>query len=146
MVRASRVLPAAARRVYDVLADYRLGHRLILPARVFQDVEVVRGGRGAGTLLRFGMRSFGNVKRFRVEIEEPEPGRVLSERDLDGNGAVTTFTVDPAEGDHSAVTIETRWTPMGAGALVERLLAPAFLRRVYAEELANLEKVATGAL
>lgn len=145
-VRVGRPVPAPAHRVYDILADYAVGHRLILPAGVFRDVHVVRGGRGEGTVLRFAMKTFGSLKRFGVEVHEPEPGRVLSERDLDGNGAVTTFTVGPAADGRAAVTIETRWTPVGLRALVERLVAPLLLRRLYAEQLLNLEKVAKGAL
>ena len=78
--------------------------------------------------------------------DEPEPGRVLRERVLDDKGIVTLFTVDVVGDDVSDVTIETTWTPRGLGAFFERLAAPPFLRSVYAEELGNLEKVATGAL
>lgn len=145
-VSASRVVPAPAERVYDIIADYRTGHPQILPARIFRDVCVESGGRGEGTIVRFGMRVFGAVKRFRAAVAEPEPGRVLVERDLNGNGSVTTFTVNPLGNGHSGVTIETAWTPKGPGAFVERLLAPVFLKRLYAEELFNLEKVATGEL
>lgn len=144
-VRATRTVAAPADRVYDILADYRNGHPQILPARVFRDMRVERGGRGDGTVIRVGMKSFGVLRQFRAHISEPEPGKVLVERELEGNGVVTTFTVRPEHADRTAVTIETSWTPSGY-AFMERLLARPFLKRLYAEELFNLEKVATGAL
>lgn len=153
-ISVTRRLHAPADRVYDVLADYELGHRLILPARVFTDLQVERGGRGEGTVIHFGMKAFGKVNRARALVSEPEPGRVLVERALNGkgfdaveeDGVVTTFVVDPVEETRADVTIDTRWTPKGAGAWFERLVAPLFLKRLYVEELGNLEKVATDTL
>ena len=49
-ITASARIPAAPKRVYDILADYREGHRCILPKR-FSDVTVERGGFGAGTII-----------------------------------------------------------------------------------------------
>lgn len=145
-VTATRLVPAPAKRVYDILADYRTGHPRILPARFFRDVCVETGGHGEGTIIRFGMTVFGTVKRFRAAVGEPEPGRVLVERDLNGNGAVTTFTVNPVGTSQADVTIETAWTPRGPASFLERILAPLLLRRIYTEELLNLEKVATDQL
>lgn len=71
-------------------------------------------------------------------VSEPEPGRLLAERDLE-TGTVTTFLVEPAgSGQVSRVTIETIWDRSGLAGWVERCLAPTFLERVYAEELSNL--------
>lgn len=145
-VKVTRRVAAPPRKVYDVLADYTLGHRLILPARVFTDLTVESGGRGEGTVINFGMKAFGKVNRARAAITEPEPGRVLVETGVDGSDVVTTFRVEPVAGGHAAVTIDTTWTPQGRGAWFERLAAPPFLKRLYVEELGNLEKVATGAL
>lgn len=145
-VTATRLVPAPAKRVYAILADYHTGHPQILPARIFRDVCVETGGRGEGTVLRFGMKVFGAVKRFRAAVVEPEPGRVLVERDLSGTGSVTTFTVNPVGSAHANVTIETAWTPKGPVPILERVLAPILLKRIYAEELLNLEKVATDRL
>lgn len=145
-IRARRTVCAPADRVYDILADYRVGHPSILPARAFTGLEVEQGGRGDGTVIRVGMKSFGKRTSFRASVSEPQPGRVLVEREIDGAGVVTTFTVHPAGQDGSEVTIETTWTPKGPGAFVERWLAPPFLRSVYKEELHNLEKAASGTL
>jgi hypothetical protein len=141
---ASAVISAPPAVVYGLLADYRSGHPGILPERYFSDLRVEQGGVGAGTVITFTMTLFGSERSFRTEIIEPEPGRVLVERTLGGDGT-TTFTVDPAGDGHSRVTIATEWTSPGLRGWVERWLAPPALRKVYAAELANLSRAAAGA-
>jgi hypothetical protein len=141
-VSASAVVDAPPGVVYSVLADYRTGHPSILPPRTFRDFEVQRGGTGAGTVISFSMRVLGRTRTFRAEVTEPEPGRTLVES-YPGSGEVTTFTVDPAGAGRSSVTITTEWAARGLAGLVQRLLAPPVLRRVYAEELRNLARVAS---
>jgi hypothetical protein len=126
------------------LADYREGHAAILPRRYFTHLLMERGGQGAGTVIRFGMKLGGRVREARAEVSEPEPGRVLAERILDARATVTTFTVDPVGRDRVRVTIMTSWTASGIAAFLERLLAPILLRRVYREQLVNLERLAHG--
>ncbi|HEY8485110.1 MAG TPA: SRPBCC family protein [Longimicrobiales bacterium] len=141
-VSASTHVGAAPGIVYSLLADYRAGHPRILPERFFGPVTVEEGGVGAGTRIRLTVKGFGASRVLRMAIEEPEPGRVLLERDLD-RGLRTIFTVDPHDGG-SRVTIRTSWVPRGLGGLVERLLAPRLLQRVYAEELARLKEIVEG--
>jgi hypothetical protein len=131
---------APAERVYGILADYRNGHPRILPS-VFRNFVVEHGGSGAGTLTRFEVRAFGRTQSFRHEVLEPEPGRVLVERDRDVDSR-TTFTVDPI-GDESMVTIRTeRISQPGFAGRIERFLSTRFLTRVYREELKKLEALA----
>ncbi len=138
-VSSTRRIPAPPAEVYAILADYTEGHPHILPSDYFRNIEVEQGGVGAGTRIRFEMTAFGQVRAMRADIEEPKPGRVLVERDVDGK-VVTTFTVNPArEGRESDVTILTEMkTRSGLLGVVERLAAKAFLQRVYEEELARL--------
>jgi hypothetical protein len=136
--------PGSAPLVYGLLADYRQGHPSILPRRYFTDLTVEQGGQGAGTVIRYGVKLGGRVQQARAKIFEPQPGRVLEERVLDARGTVTTFTVDPLKGGRVRVTIRTSWQASGVAGLFERLLAPGMLRRIYREELANLERVARG--
>ena len=137
-VAVSEEIPAPPGAVYAVLADYRDGHPAILPKRYFPLYVLEEGGVGAGTSIRFRLHLPGVKRTVRALVSEPEPGRRLAERDLD-TGAVTTFLVEPTADDHlSRVTIQTTWDRAGLAGWVERFLAPAFLERVYLEELSNL--------
>jgi len=140
--QSSRTIPAPASTVYSILADYRNGHSRILPQRYFREFVVERGGVGAGTIIRFRMRSFGTLRTFRVEITEPEPGRTLVETDLETR-ITTRFAVHSTAERQAHVIVATEWTSPGMRGWFERLLAPGFLRRVYAETLDNLARLAT---
>ncbi|HEV2130840.1 MAG TPA: SRPBCC family protein [Longimicrobiaceae bacterium] len=140
---ASAAIDASPEVVYAIIADYRQGHPQILPEKYFLGLDVEQGGVGAGTVIRCQMRVLGKTHTFRATVSEPEPGRVLAETIPDERGLVTTFTVEPREGGRrSHVTIATTWTSRGVQAIVERLLAPRLLRRIYAEELQKLARVA----
>lgn len=136
---ALAVSPAAA---YSVIADYRRGHPLIVPEPYFSDLQVQRGGVGAGTEISFRMRTFGVTRTLQASITEPEPGRRLVETYADGSQ--TTFLVEPAAATagQARVTITTEYDRPGVQGWVEARLVPSLLRRVYAAELANLERVA----
>lgn len=89
------------------------------------------------------MRVLGQARTFRAKVSEPEPGWVLAETIPDERGLVTTCTVEPLDdGRRSRAAIATVWTSRGLRAIMERLLAPRMLRRIYAEELQNLARVA----
>jgi hypothetical protein len=78
---------------------------------------------------------------YRMRVTEPSPGSVLVESDLDSS-LVTTFTVTP-QGSGSRVRIETKWQGAGGiGGFFERTFAPGVLRKLYGEELVNLDRYA----
>ena len=55
----------------------------------------------------------------------------------------STFTVEPAGDDsRSSVRITTEREGKGLAGMIERLLVPVFLRKVYREELANPPRIA----
>jgi hypothetical protein len=141
-VSASRRVSAPAARVYDIIADYRVGHPSILP-RSFRNLRVDEGGRGAGTTFQMDVHAFGRKDTMRAAVTEPQPGRVLVERDLD-RPTVTTFTVERGAHDGEAIVTFDTELQSRAGVLgaIERWLSTAFLKRVYREELANLDAVA----
>jgi hypothetical protein len=145
VVSASAVIPARRERVYSLISNYNDGHPRILPKQ-FSSLVVEQGGVGAGTIIRFQMSVFGKKQTYRAAITEPEPGRVLVETDLDGNGAITTFTINPggAPAD-SHVTISTE-LPVRGGFLgkIEKAMITLLLRPMYVKELENLARVATG--
>jgi len=145
IVSASAIVPARRERVYSLIANYNDGHPRILPKQI-SNLTVEQGGVGAGTVIRFQVSILGKKQNFRAAITEPEPGRVLVETDLDTNGAVTTFTVDPGTAPaDSRVTISTE-LPVRAGFLgmLERRFSTLVLRPMYMKELQNLARVATG--
>ena len=139
---AERTVPAPAAAVYALLADYRDGHPRILPP-AFSDLTVLRGGTGAGTVIRFALRLAGRRQEVEARVEEPEPGRVLSEI-YPEKSAVTRFIIDPA-GDQSRVRIETSWEPSrGLAGVIERFLTPRMFRKLYTQELDLIERWAIG--
>jgi hypothetical protein len=140
LVEESRSIPAPSNVLYDIIADYKVGHPSILPPEYFGRLDVLEGGRGAGTRIRFEMKAFRKVNIGEATITEPVPGRELRET-LD-TGIITTFLVEPVSPDDSRVTIRTVYTKPGLRGWLERLFATRFLRTVYATELAQLERVA----
>ncbi|MFZ0735197.1 MAG: SRPBCC family protein [Candidatus Sulfotelmatobacter sp.] len=145
VISASAIIPARRERVYSLIANYNDGHQRILP-RQFTGLTVEQGGVGAGTVIHFQMTLLGKKQSFRAAVTEPEPGRVLVETNLDSNGTVTTFTVNPGSAPaDSQVTISTE-LPVSAGfrGFLERSFSSLLLRPIYVKELQNLARVATG--
>ena len=87
------------------------------------------------------MKAFGRVTVATAEVTEPRPGIELRET-LD-SGIVTTFVVEALGPDRARVTIDTAYEQPGLRGIVEGVLAPRFLRKVYAAELALLAREAT---
>jgi Polyketide cyclase / dehydrase and lipid transport len=140
VVSAERVVGAPADKVYGYVADMRDHHPHFLPP-AFSDFQVEYGGVGAGTTTRFKMKAGGRTREYHMQVAEPEPGRVLTESDMDSS-AVTTFTVSP-RGDESLVQISTAWDgAAGIGGFFERMFAPRVLSGIYADELKRLDAYA----
>lgn len=134
-VEESKHINAAASKIYGVLADYENGHPAILPQKYFKGIDVVEGGTGAGTKMKVHMIVMGSTHTLNFEVTEPQPGKVLMERDID-RGTETSFTVDATEGDAAQVTIATTFQlSKGVAGFFERLFMPSLLRRIYKEEL-----------
>ncbi len=138
VISAERVIDAPANQVYDILADYRGGHREILPPQ-FVDYRVVEGGRGAGTLISFRVRAGGRERAYTMRASEPIRGSVLVESDTNSS-LVTSFSLTPAgDGRRTRVAIRTEWQgAAGVGGFFERAFAPLALRRIYHDELDRL--------
>lgn len=139
-VSEQRTIDAPADVVYGYIADMREHHPNFLPP-AFSEFTVESGGLGAGTVTRFKLNAGGRAREYRMQVAEPEPGRVLTESDTESS-LVTTFTVDPA-GDRSTVRISTTWEGAGGiGGFFERTFAPRVMRRLYADELERLNQYA----
>ena len=138
-ISAESDIAAPAERVYRILSNYRDHHPKILPP-AFSNFTVEQGGIGAGTVMRFDMTTMGRRQSARHRVEEPEPGRVLREIDLDRD-LQTTFTVTP-KGDASQLRIDTVWNEGGPMGPVMKVMAPRLLAPIYRDELRNIDRYA----
>lgn len=130
-------IDAPAPVVYGYLADMRQHHPRFLPP-AFSDFTVESGGAGAGTVIRFTLAAGGRSREYRMLVEEPEPGHLLTESDT-ASSLLTVFTVTGDQAGRSSVRIETSWEgATGIGGFFERLFAPRALRRIYHDELSRL--------
>ena len=140
-VSATGRVRAPARRVYDLIADYRFGHKRIIPPQYFTGLDVEQGGVGAGTVIRVRMRMLGAERTYRATVTEPEPGRVITETDLQ-TGLATSFTVDP-QGASTDVTIATVVPDRpGLRGMIERWAVRRMLPQIFREELQLIAKEA----
>ncbi|GLZ38253.1 SRPBCC family protein [Actinokineospora sp. NBRC 105648] len=135
---AERTIAAPVDRVRAAVADYQgVRSRILTPH--FSEYEVRAGGTGAGTEVHWKLQA--TSKRVRdclVAVTAPQPGTLV---EADRNSTlITTWTVD-GSGDTSTVRIATTWEGAnGIGGFFERLFAPAGLKRIHDELLANLAK------
>jgi hypothetical protein len=138
---AERLLDAPADVIYHCISDYTAHHRHqpqgFLPA-AFTKLEVLRGGVGAGTLMRFTTRVGGRSVTRTQEVSEPEPGHVLVEW---GNGEGSTFTVEP-RGERTLVRIETTLVMSGLEGMLMPLVGQRLIGAIYDDELTSLEAYA----
>jgi hypothetical protein len=138
-VEYSGAVGAPAELTYGLIAD-DAHHQQFLP-EAFSNFKVLSGGVGAGTVHSFDITAGGRVRSYVMDVSEPEPGRVLVEKDR-GSSLVTTFTVTP-DGAGCRVRITTTWQGAGGvGGFFERTFAPKVLRKLYADELSRLDAYA----
>lgn len=131
---------APADLTYRLIADFNQHHPNFLPD-AFSDFKVLEGGVGAGTVTSFKLSAGRRVRDYTMRVDEPEPGRVLTETDQ-GSSLVTRFTVTP-EGEGCRVKIDTSWDGAGGiGGFFERTFAPKVLSKLYADELSRLDAYA----
>jgi len=148
IIEASRRVDAPAETAYAIIANYREHHPKILPPQ-FGDFEVLEGGVGEGTVIRFSMTIKGRKNFGTMHIAEPEPGRLLVESDPE-SGLVTEFHVDPLSGGSCEVTFKTYGRRIGQvprfmGRFVEWSVASVYrraLRPIYQDELQRLDRYA----
>ena len=94
---AEELINASPAVVYAVLADYLRHHARIMPSSLFSRLQVEEGGVGASTVFHITLRVMGRTQTLHMRVAEPEPGRVLTETNLD-TGVVTVFEVAPDDG------------------------------------------------
>ncbi len=134
VVSAAKI-SASVEDIYRVLSDYHNQHLRILPPEHFVELKLENGGQGAGTVLSFKVKVFGNIIPFRMEVSEPEPGRVLLEKDLLSE-VFTTFSLNPLNKNQTKVEIATTLPIKGGLAgFMEKLINPSLLKGIYRKEL-----------
>ncbi len=138
-VEVSDTINARPEEIYNILADYRVGHPAIVPKAYFVELIVEQGGKGAGTVARVRMKVGGKEMSYHLIVSEPEPGRVLMETDMDTD-LVTTFTVDPLNnGSATRLTIVTDFSANpGIKGFFEKLATPPVMRSIYKKELRQI--------
>ncbi|EID54028.1 SRPBCC family protein [Saccharomonospora xinjiangensis] len=133
---AQRTIDAQAETVIERLADYRHVRPRILTEH-YRDYEVVEGGTGEDTVVRFMLQA--TRKRVRdvlATVSRPEPGTLV---ETDANSSMVTTWAVRQDGDRSVVRVETTWQgASGVGGFFERTFAPKGLRRIYDGVLAKL--------
>lgn len=137
---AERLIDAQPAEVYAVLADYTTHHPRIMPASLFSDLEVEKGGVGAGTVFHITLHTLGKRQQLHMRVAEPEPGSVLTETNLD-TGVVTEFRVSGNGGASTMARISSDWeTDGGLRGWIDRLLTPRMMRRIFTKQLGALDE------
>lgn len=139
-IQASHEIDAPPQAIYNVIADYRVGHQAILPRPAFEEMVVEEGGFGAGTVIRLRVRIFGKAYFYHQRVTEPEPGRVIQETDID-TGQLTRFFIDPLNnGQRTRVTIYSEFPAQSkAFIFLERIMHQFITKRLFNIELRQLE-------
>lgn len=139
-VEVTKLINAPVDDVYAVIADYREGHKAILPQPYFKKMEVLKGGYGAGTETDLLMEVYGQQTRYHQVITEPVPGRVIREQDQ-LSSQYSEFRLEPVgDGTKTQVTIFSEM-PIDGGikGLMQQWFQPRIVRKIFAKELDNLE-------
>ncbi|MFA5709073.1 SRPBCC family protein [Mycolicibacterium sp.] len=135
---ASTVLiNAAPDAVLAAVADYNEVRPKILSPH-YSGYEVVHGGVGAGTVVRWKLQATKSRVRD-VQADVDVAGKTVIEKDANSS-MITNWTVAPA-GTGSTVTVKTSW--QGAGGvkgIFEGIFAPLGLKKIQAEVLENLKQ------
>jgi len=138
-VSAQRLIDAPADVLYHCIADYVEHHRpdgFLPPA--FSHLEILRGGVGAGTEIRFVINAGGRRRTVTGTVTEPVPGRRLVET---GSGIETTFMVEPTV-RRTWVRFDTTIDDAGLQGVLSRLFAARIFEPIFEAELRRLEDFA----
>lgn len=135
------LIEARSGAVYEVLADYTTHHPEIMPAPLFSRIQVESGGIGEGTIFHITLRIAGREQRMHMRVAEPEPGRVLTETNLD-TGAVTEFSLSSVNGDSpTLIRISSEWeTADGVRGLFDKTATPILTRWILRKQLRKLNR------
>ncbi|MGZ4524814.1 MAG: SRPBCC family protein [Mycobacteriaceae bacterium] len=134
---SSVTVEATPQVVLGALGDYTTVRPRILSEH-YSDYRVVEGGIGDGTVVGWKLQATKSRSRdFLVSVTQS--GSELVERDANST-MVIDWNVAPA-GSGSTVSVTSTWKGAGGiGGFFERTFAPAGLRKIQDEVLANLAR------
>lgn len=134
---SSILIDAPPETVLDAVADYRELRPRILSAH-YSQYRVLQGGQGQGTVAAWRLQATKSRSRD-IQATVDVAGHTVIEKDANSS-LVTAWTVAPA-GPGSSVTVKTTWRGAdGVKGFFEKTFAPAGLRGIQTEVLANLKK------
>ena len=144
-VSVVRRFQASPERVYNLIIDME-EHRRILPKQ-FESLDVLEGGKGAGTVFRLTMNVMGSRSSLVMTLSEPEPGRIVQEQDKTA-GITTIWKLIPEPGDGCLLQLTSQFPKKpGFSGWLERIATSSFIRSIYRRELENMnEYLTTGSL
>jgi hypothetical protein len=124
--------------VRAAVADYQDVRPAIL-TKQFRDYEVLDGGRGAGSRVRWTLKPNRWTKRgmrdWEIQVEEADGE--LVERDT-RSGVVTTWSVLPGPDERTVVRLTLSWEGATGFAGIRERSRAGKLRKVYGEVLHQL--------
>jgi hypothetical protein len=140
---SSVLINAAPEAVLAAVADYETVRPKILSSH-YSDYQVVQGGRGEGTVVKWRLQATQSRVRD-VEAHVDVAGHTVIEKDANSS-MVTNWTVAPA-GTGATVTTTTSWQGAdGVKGFFEKTFAPLGLKKIQTILLANLKKEVEGNL
>ncbi len=94
-----------------------------------------------GSRMDFVARFLGRTLAYTYEVVELEPGRRLVMRTSQGPFPMeTTYTFEPADADHTRMTLRNRGEPVGFASMAGPVIAAA-MRRANTKDLARLKQL-----
>jgi Polyketide cyclase / dehydrase and lipid transport len=142
-IALERTVDAPMERVWTVLRDYVQARPRIL-TEDFSDYVIHEGGRGAGTVIGYGLPIGRRRASYALVVEEPTPGRQLRERDR-SSALVTTWTLTPGgEGERTLIHLAVDLRDRDLNGRWARARARRALRRLYGRLLERLAEHLAG--
>jgi Polyketide cyclase / dehydrase and lipid transport len=140
-VKSERLVNASPESVYGILSDYANKRSQVLTPN-FMNYAVEKGGRGKGTVVRYRLHAANRERDYRLQIDEPVKGKVITEHDANST-LVNTWTLSPVgDGAHTRVSVITEWEGgSGVKGFFERTFAPLGLKSIYGKMLETLDQL-----
>jgi hypothetical protein len=143
-VKSERLINARPENVYALLSDYKSKRPQLLTPN-FLNYTLEKGGQGQGTIIRYRLHAANRERDYRLNIDEPVKGKIITERDSNSS-LVNTWTISPlSDGTRTRVSIINEWEGgSGVKGFFERTFAPLGLKSIYGQILGMVSLLASG--